>query len=186
MGSFLPLLPRLKRSIADHYPGTKLAITEYDFGGGASVSGGLAQADALGIFGKYGVDIAARWGMDADEAYALAAFRLFRNYDGQGGRFGSTAVKTVAGDTASFSAYASIEGDDASTLHVILINKSQQPVTALLKISGGGTYAKSQSWGFDATTSTVGPRGTVQRVTAGGADVLLPALSAVHVVLLTN
>ena len=186
MGDFLPLIPRLKRSIAEHYPGTKLAVTEYDFGGGATISGGIAQADVLGIFGKYGVDVATRWGIEPSHAYATAAFELFRDYDGQGGAFGSTAVKTISSDAATFSAYASIHGDDASTLHVILLNKSDEPVTARLKLSGGGAYLKGQAWGFDATTSTVSQRGDVSDVSSGGATVTLPALSAVHVVLKSN
>src|SRR6185295_3319375 len=41
------LLPRMREKIAAHAAGTLLAITEYNFGGGAHISGGLAQADAL-------------------------------------------------------------------------------------------------------------------------------------------
>lgn len=32
-----------------------MAITEYDYGGGHHVFGGIAQADTLGIFGKQGL-----------------------------------------------------------------------------------------------------------------------------------
>ena len=42
------LIPRLKAEIAAHYPGTKLAFTEYGFGGGHDISGGVAEADVLG------------------------------------------------------------------------------------------------------------------------------------------
>ena len=46
------LLPRLKDKISASYPGTRLAITEYNYGAGNHISGAIAQADALGIFGR--------------------------------------------------------------------------------------------------------------------------------------
>ena len=58
-GHALQMLPKLNQAIADFYPGTKLAITESDFGGKDDISGALAQADALGIFGQQGVYLAA-------------------------------------------------------------------------------------------------------------------------------
>jgi len=68
---FLPILPNLLDSIEKYYPGTKLAITEYDYGGGNHITGGIAQADVLGIFGKYGVYLATFWG-DASNNYTEA------------------------------------------------------------------------------------------------------------------
>ena len=43
------------------YPGTKLAITEYNWGNDDGISSALAQAEALAIFGREGVDLATRW-----------------------------------------------------------------------------------------------------------------------------
>ena len=48
------LIPMMQQWVANNYPGTKLAITEYNWGGLESVNGALAQADILGIFGSYG------------------------------------------------------------------------------------------------------------------------------------
>ncbi|HKD16862.1 MAG TPA: glycoside hydrolase family 44 protein, partial [Thermoanaerobaculia bacterium] len=41
------LIPRMKQWIADRYPGTKLAISEYNWGGDTGISSALAQAEAL-------------------------------------------------------------------------------------------------------------------------------------------
>ena len=41
------LIPRMRDRIAAHYPGTGLAITEWNYGGGQHISGALATADAL-------------------------------------------------------------------------------------------------------------------------------------------
>jgi hypothetical protein len=40
------------------YPGTRLAITEYNWGGLDGLNGALAQADVLGIFGREGLALA--------------------------------------------------------------------------------------------------------------------------------
>ena len=56
------LIPWVQAKIDKHYPGTKLSFSEYDYGGGNHVSGGIAQADVLGIFGKTGVYLSSYWG----------------------------------------------------------------------------------------------------------------------------
>ena len=81
------LLPRLREKIEKNYPGTRLAITEYYYGGGADISGGLAQADVLGIFGREGVFAAALWHTGrTDDRFIHAAFAMYRNCDGKGRR----------------------------------------------------------------------------------------------------
>lgn len=43
--------------VAKDYPGTKVAIDEYNFGGLESINRTAAQADILGIFGRQGLDM---------------------------------------------------------------------------------------------------------------------------------
>jgi len=54
----IALIPWLKTKIATNYPNTKLAIRMV-YGGENSISGAIAVADALGIYGRDGVDLAA-------------------------------------------------------------------------------------------------------------------------------
>ena len=54
------LIPRLK-AWAAAYPGTLTGITEYNWGAEGHINGATAQADVLGIFGREGLDVAARW-----------------------------------------------------------------------------------------------------------------------------
>ncbi|MES1164140.1 MAG: glycoside hydrolase family 44 protein, partial [Verrucomicrobiota bacterium] len=87
------LIPRLKQKIAAHYPGTKLAFSEYTFGGGSDISGGMAEADVLGIFGREGVDMATAWNWSdsvGGNLYEIAGLQAFRNFDSHGGTFGDT------------------------------------------------------------------------------------------------
>jgi hypothetical protein len=47
--------------VATNYPGTKTAITEYNWGALNDITGAIAQADLLGIFGREGLDLATIW-----------------------------------------------------------------------------------------------------------------------------
>jgi mannan endo-1,4-beta-mannosidase len=180
---YLPLLPRLRTSIDRYYPGTELAITEYDYGAGDHVSGGLAQADVLGAFGRYGVRIATLWGIEEGDAYTAAAFSLYRNYDGRGARFGSTSVRARVDDPAKASVYASIDGDDPSTLHVVLINKRDHALRGRFTVANGAAYSTGEVWGFDASGPAITARPAVEGAGGGGFSYDVPAYSAVHLVL---
>lgn len=142
IGGPIGLIPRLREQVARHFAGTKLAITEYYYGRGGDISGGLAQADVLGVFGREGLFAAALWANgnvnappyagDGKQAYAyiFAAFRLFLNYDGAGARFGDSGVAASASDPARASVYAAL--DPSGRVTIIAINKGQraaEPVT---------------------------------------------------------
>lgn len=183
LGDFLPILPRLSQAIDAHYPGTGLAITEYDYGGGSTISGGLAQADVLGAFGRHGVKIATLWGIEDEDRFQGAAFRLYRDYDGAGGAFGSTSVPAVAGDPADLSIWAAIGEADAIPLHLILINKNAGGLQANLEIRGAPDYASGQAWGFGPGAPTITERPGVERVGGNTFSYRIPGRTAVHLVL---
>ncbi len=94
----LDFIPRLKSLIAQNYPGTKTAISEYGWGAYDSMNGGLAEGDILGIFGREGLDMATLWGTLNSTDPAAYAFRMYRNYDGQGGSFGDVSVQASSQD----------------------------------------------------------------------------------------
>ena len=52
------ILARTLKSIDTAWPGTRLALTEYNYGGENHWSGALAQADVLGVFGKLDLEAA--------------------------------------------------------------------------------------------------------------------------------
>lgn len=90
------LVPRLKSWIAQNYPGTGVAITEYRWGGEGDVSGAVALAQVLGIFGREGVDVASYWRFPKPNSPAGAAFRLYGNFDGRGARFGDVSLPATS------------------------------------------------------------------------------------------
>lgn len=180
--SYLPFLPRIKASIATFYPGTKLAFSEYNFGGEGDVSGGIAEADILGIFGRSGVYLAALWPLHSDLSYAAAAFNLYRNYDGAGGQFGDESVRTTDADTVNSSAYAAV--DTAGRLHLMVLNKSYDtPTTFAFSVAGDATYASARVFAFDANSASITERAPVRNIAGNAFSYVLPARSAAHFVL---
>ncbi len=76
------LIPRMKQLIAQHYPGTKLSISEWSSTADTDITGGLVTVDQLGIYGREGVDAATYWGTVDTKGPVGLAFWLFRGYVG--------------------------------------------------------------------------------------------------------
>lgn len=116
------LIPRLKQWVAENYPGTGLAITEYKWGGEDDASGAVALAESLGIFGREGVDVASYWTYPKPNSPAGAAYRMYRNVDGKGAHFGDRALIT----SSSARALQAFAARDTKTgrIDVMLVNES--------------------------------------------------------------
>ena len=127
------LIPRMKEWVKANYPGTKIGITEYNWGAEKSMSGALAQADVLGIFGRGNVDLATRWTCPGTDTPTFKAMQMFRNYDGKNSKFGDTSVQCTGGNPDKVSAFASQEGT-SGPVFVMLINK-QSAVAAEVKVA---------------------------------------------------
>jgi glycosyl hydrolase family 44/Ig-like domain-containing protein len=156
---FLPWIPNIQASINARYPGTKLSFTEYSYGGESDISGGLAQADVLGIYGKFGVYLGCVWILHSTPppVYTAAAFNLYLDYDGQGGKFGATSVSETDSDTVNTSAYASV--DAAGALHVVVLNKSYtQSADLNFQITGPASYSNASVYAFDSTGPSITAR----------------------------
>ena len=77
-GVAVRLIPRMRAWVAANYPGTRLGITEYNFGGLESLNGALTQADVLGILGREDVQLATLWAPGTATQPWAFAFRMFR------------------------------------------------------------------------------------------------------------
>jgi hypothetical protein len=180
----IALIPKLKGMVDKYNPGTKIAFTEYEYGGGYHPSAGVAQADVLGIFGKYGVYMANYW-MAEWGAYTLAAFRLYRNYDGNGGVYGDTKVSAKTSDLEIMTTYAATDSKEPGVLHIILLNKDlTNTQTARVTIASKTAYKTGVVWGFDkASEAKITQRAELSSVKGNAFSVDLPPLSAYHAVL---
>ncbi|KAF9448877.1 glycoside hydrolase family 44 protein [Macrolepiota fuliginosa MF-IS2] len=131
------LIPRMKTLIDINYPGTKLSISEWSSTQDDDITGGLVTADALGIFGQYGVDSATYWATPGEQAPVGLAYWLYRGY---GTYFGSnTAQVNLANpDPSTWGIYA---GSDGDKLTLVIINKKpNQALTFDLSNVPTGSY----------------------------------------------
>ena len=139
------LIPRMKAWVAKYYPGTKIAVTEYNWGAEGNINGATTQADILGIFGSQGLDIATRWTTPAPSTPTYKAMKMFRNYDGFHRGFGDVSVSDTGSNPDNLASYAAVRSSDGY-LTVMLINKiagSAMVGVNLANFNGNGT---SQVW----------------------------------------
>ena len=115
------------------YAASQIAISEYDYGGGDDISGGIAQADVLGIFGKQGVLSANVW-PESSTTFIVGAFLMYRNYDGKGGAFGDISVSSLSSSAANASIYASQHSTDSARMTLVAINKTTGNLAAQLPL----------------------------------------------------
>ncbi|HTC22137.1 MAG TPA: glycoside hydrolase family 44 protein, partial [bacterium] len=153
-GQPIQLIPWVKEKIDKWCPGTQLAFSEYDYGAGNHVSGGIAQADVLGIFGKYGIFMSSYWG-DL-KPYNRAAFKLYRNYDGKNASIGDTAVSAATENVVQTSCYAATDSKTPGVLWVVVLNKSQKDsLQGKFKFQGKETYGSYEAYSFDANSPDI-------------------------------
>ncbi len=174
---FFPLLPNVRQSIDKYYPGTKLAFTEYNFGGGDHISGAVAEADALGIFAEYGVYFATIWAFENSE-YQFSAINMFTNYDGQGSGFGDTLVESKSFDRNAVSVYSAIDSSDKSKLRVIAVNKSIHDATPVnISIAGKEKYSSAKVYGLYGDSPEIRQMDGVEKIKNNSFSYELPPLS---------
>jgi hypothetical protein len=140
------LVPRLKQWVAQYYPGTRIGITEYSWGAEGHINGATAQADILGIFGREGLDMAARWTTPAATTPTYKAIKLYRNYDGNQSAFGDTSVAGSAPNPDTLSSFAAVRSSDGA-LTVMVINKVLNGTTpVLLSLTNFSAAGTAQVW----------------------------------------
>jgi hypothetical protein len=179
------LLPRMREKIAARYPGTRLAITEYNYGGGDDISGAVAQADVLGIFGREDVFAAALWDLQGATRFVDGAFAAYCNFDGAGGRFGDTAIAAVTSNHETTSIYASVDARSDERMVLVAVNKSTGPTTAEILITHTVELTRGQTWQIAAASPSPSP-GPALTATARNAFRLEMPASSVTTLSLTR
>jgi hypothetical protein len=147
IGEPVRLLPRMHRWVSQHYPGTKTAITEYNWGALDHINGTLAQADVLGIFGREGLDLATLWDPPSATQPGAFAFRVYLNYDGAGRAFGDVSVRALSTDQDQLAVYAAQRSGDGA-LTAVVINKTDRALTSSLTLAGFPVPATAQVYRY--------------------------------------
>ena len=139
------LIPMMQGWVNSSYPGTRTAITEYNFGGMEAINGALAEADILGIFGSYHLDLATLWPTTNYSAQVpgTMAFEIYRNYDGNKSTFGNEALASTSADQGKLSVYGALRTSD-NAITVVVINKTYGDLTSTLSVANLTPNGKAQ------------------------------------------
>ena len=161
------LIPRLRNWVNTHYySGTPIGITEYNWGAENHINGATTQADILGIFGREGLDIAARWTTPAATTHTYKAMKLYRNYDGNKSTFGETSVSATGPNPDNVAVFAAQRtADNAVTIMVIskylsgstpvsisLSNFSANGVAQVYQLTSANVITKLTDLSFSGST----------------------------------
>jgi hypothetical protein len=122
-GGKVNLINLMKSWVNTYYPGTKIGITEYNWGAEGDMNGATTQADIWGIFGREGLDLADRWTTPTTGSPTYLAMKMFRNYDGHNSTFGDKSVAATVGNPDQVDAFSAVRSSDGA-LTVMVINKN--------------------------------------------------------------
>jgi fibronectin type 3 domain-containing protein len=180
LGGPIYILARLQAKIAAENAGMKIAVTEYNNGGGQHIAGTIAEADNLGIFGSLGVFAASYWPLSSNEPYALAAFRAYRGFDGGNADFGDISLQATSSSVQDVVLYASLDTSSPGRAVFVAINRStSSKVTAI-----NGQALSGTAYLYQMTATSAQNQSPVEPVAAGqmpvngsSLTITLPALS---------
>ncbi|MBR4628130.1 MAG: glycoside hydrolase [Ruminococcus sp.] len=190
--AYFPFLTRLQESIEKYYPGTKLAVSEYNLGNianekvtGKDIRTGIAEAEALGAFALNNVYFATYWGTLSECPFVESAINLYTNYDGKGSAFGNKLVSTSTEDLSLAAAFASIDDDDTSKVKVVLSNKDlTKTQKAEIAISGGASdYKSAVVYAITSDHSDIRVIDVQNDLSGDKIEVELPPLSVAQIVI---
>jgi len=147
------LVPRIKSWVNTYYSGTLTGITEYNWGAENHINGATAQADIYGIFGREGLDMAARWTTPAVNTPTYKAMKLYRNYDGNKSTFGDTSVAATVANPDTLTAFAAERAADGA-LTIMVIGKSLSGSTqTTINLANFVHNGAAQVWQLTATNA---------------------------------
>jgi hypothetical protein len=175
INAVVDLIPRLRHWVDTYYyPGTPIAITEYNWGAEKSMNGATTEADILGIFGREGLDMATRWIAPTAGTPTEKAMQLYRNYDGRKSGFGDTSVKAAVPDPDTLSAFAALRSADGAMTVMVINKRLDQPATADLSLAGFADHGSVETYQLAANKLTRLPDSRYQ---GGSLQSALPAQS---------
>jgi hypothetical protein len=148
-GKTWAVIPQYRKWIAENYPGTELAITEFNLDAASQIiyEPGLReiwQADLYGIMAKYGVDYALQFSLNSDDLPmgminqyddVNPGYWIYRMYSGN---FTGTVVQSGSDRPEILNVYSCIQ--DSGNLVIMVVNKdTRQDWTAVVILGQSGS-----------------------------------------------
>lgn len=116
--------------------------------------------------------------------YVAAAYRIYRNYDGNKSTFGDVSLNATTSDVAKTSVYAALSESHPRCVHVIAINKTEEPVTAAgFTLVSGHAIAGVEVWAFDSESPVIKALPAPDEVDDDSFGYTLPPYSVCHFVI---
>ncbi len=175
----MQLIPRFRGWISTYYPGTLLSLSEYSIDSGQkSIVDAIAEMDVLGIFGREPLDFANMWTAPGPQDPIAYAFRMFRNYDGNGSQFGDTSISAVSSNQGSLSIYAAQRSSDKAVT-ILVINKTTTALNSAIAVANVTLPATAQVYSYSGTSLTSIAHPSDAAITNGSVSYTFPGYSAV-------
>jgi hypothetical protein len=175
----MQLIPRFRSWISTYYPGTLLSLSEYSIDSGQkSIVDAIAEMDVLGIFGQQPIDFANMWSAPSPTDPIAYAFRMFRNYDGNGGQFGDISVSAVSTNPGDLSLYAAQRSSD-NAVTILAINKTTGALSSAIAITNLNLPSTAQVYTYSHATLTSIVHASDAAITNGSISYSFPSYSAV-------
>jgi hypothetical protein len=175
----MQLIPRFRSWISTYYPGTLLSLSEYSIDSGQkSIVDAIAEMDVLGIFGQQPIDFANMWSAPAPADPIAYAFRMFRNYDGNGSQFGDTSISAASTNQGELSVYAAQRSSD-NAVTILAINKTTGALSSTIAIANLNLPATAQLYTYSQANLTSIVHASDAAITSGSISYTFPSYSAV-------
>jgi hypothetical protein len=168
----IQLIPRIQKWIDKYDPGLGITIGEYNFGAEAHMSGGLAEAEALGRMGQTNLRAAFYWTYPPKDSPAYWAFRSYRNFDGHGAHFLDNSLPASGSPNSSLFA-----SRDNSGTHLVLIALNLDPdvrVAANIELKRCGAPKTHRVFSYSGSAAGLVPSHASQGVDGALAATLPP------------
>ena len=149
------LVPRLRGWVNTYYSGTSIGITEYNWGAENHINGATTQADILGIFGREGLDIAARWTTPAASTPTYKAMKMYRNYDGGKSSFGDVSVAAAVPNPDAVSAFAAQRTSDGAVTVMVISKQLTGTTPATITLANFTNRATAEAWQLTSANAIV-------------------------------
>ena len=156
----LPILPSLHRLIERIFPGTKISVSEFNYGDAFFAPTALALSDALGRLATSGVHFACHWG--ALSGYRGDAYRLFLGDGGDFPAFGGRSLPVSVSKKAEESVFAASNVEDRGSIELVIINKEKRPRTFDIRMSSNRMFKIHKNQAL--TLATAGRKTDIQRI----------------------
>lgn len=123
-----------------------------------------------------------QWGEPQPQQPGAFAFRMYRNYDGAGGRFGDVSVSASSSDQGQLSVFAAQRSSDKA-LTLMVVNKTGEDLTSALSVAGFNRNGTAQRYTYGPADLTSIVRGDDVTAKRGTIEATYPANSLTLLVL---